>query len=171
MAEAVAGYDIPAFPSMSDFKIWAEVEPPKGTIYNYPLRPWHDAEYYITGSSGPPEIAVQMWNRSVIPAMVPTGLRQDHQGGDGLGQGRTGRLHSLASFSSPGLARLDQCDLGVAPMRCSCWPSLGVTSFRRGSQHPLSDLRHTVASPLTPQGWSDGPEAIDDPPLTDRIAE
>jgi hypothetical protein len=34
------------------------------------VRPWHDAEYYITGSSGPPEIAVQMWNRSVIPGMV-----------------------------------------------------------------------------------------------------
>jgi ABC-type glycerol-3-phosphate transport system substrate-binding protein len=70
MADAVAGYDIPAFPSFNDFKIWEDVEPPKGTIYNYPLRPWHDAEYYITGSSGPPEIAVQMWNRSVIPGMV-----------------------------------------------------------------------------------------------------
>ena len=70
MADAVAGYDIPAFPSFNDFKIWEDVEPPKGTIYNYPLRPWHDAEYYITGSSGPPEIAVQVWNRSVIPGMV-----------------------------------------------------------------------------------------------------
>jgi ABC-type glycerol-3-phosphate transport system substrate-binding protein len=70
MAEAVAGYDIPAFPSFNDFKIWEDVEPPKGTIYNYPLRPWHDAEYFITGSSGPPEIAVQVWNRSVIPGMV-----------------------------------------------------------------------------------------------------
>ena len=70
MGAAVAGYDIPAFPSFNDFKIWEEVEPPKGTIYNYPLRPWHDAEYYITGSSGPPEIAVQIWNRSVVPGMV-----------------------------------------------------------------------------------------------------
>src|ERR1700722_2439525 len=70
MANAVAGYDIPAFPSFNDLKIWEEVEPPKGTIYNYPLRPWHDAEYYITGSSGPAEMAVQMWSRSVIPGMV-----------------------------------------------------------------------------------------------------
>ena len=70
MAGAVAGYDIPAFPSFNDFKIWEDVEPPKGTIFNYPLRSWHDAEYSITGSSGPPEIAVQMWNRSVIPGMV-----------------------------------------------------------------------------------------------------
>ena len=70
MGAAVAGYDIPAFPSFNDFKIWEDVEPPKGTIFNYPLRPWHDAEYYITGSSGPPEIAVQIWNRSVVPGMV-----------------------------------------------------------------------------------------------------
>jgi ABC-type glycerol-3-phosphate transport system substrate-binding protein len=70
MADAVAGYDIPAFPSFNDFKVWEDTEPPKGTIYNYPVRPWHDAEYFISGSSGPPEIAVQIWNRSVIPGMV-----------------------------------------------------------------------------------------------------
>ena len=70
LAEAVVGYDIPPFLSMSDLKIWSDVEPPKGTVYNYPVRPWHDAEYYITGSSGPPEIAVQMWARGTIPTMV-----------------------------------------------------------------------------------------------------
>jgi ABC-type glycerol-3-phosphate transport system substrate-binding protein len=70
LTSAVVGYDIPAFLSMADFKIWGEVEPPKGTVFNYPVRPWHDAEYYITGSSGPPELAVQMWNRGVIPSMV-----------------------------------------------------------------------------------------------------
>jgi hypothetical protein len=69
-AAPVAGYDIPPFLSMSDLKIWEEVEPPKGTIYNYPIRPWHDAEYYIPGSSGPPEIAVQMWNRYLVPGLV-----------------------------------------------------------------------------------------------------
>ena len=70
MGAAVAGYDIPAFQSMTDFKVWSEIEPPKGTIFNYPVRPWHDAEYYITGSSGPPEVAVQIWNRSIVPGMV-----------------------------------------------------------------------------------------------------
>ena len=70
MSVGAAGYDIPPFPSMSDFKIWSEVEPPKGTIFNYPVRPWHGAELYLTGSSAPPEIAVQMWNRGVIPGMV-----------------------------------------------------------------------------------------------------
>ncbi len=70
LAAPVNGYDIPPFESMSNFKIWSEVEPPKGVVYNYPVRPWHDAEYYIPGSSGPPELAVQMWNRSVVPTLV-----------------------------------------------------------------------------------------------------
>src|SRR5580698_2679873 len=70
LTSAVFGYDIPPYISMSDFKIWADVEPPKGTVYNYPIRPWHDAEYYVTGSSGPPEIGVQAWNRGLIPTMV-----------------------------------------------------------------------------------------------------
>jgi len=70
LTTAVAGYDIPPYASMAGFKIWSEVEPPKGTVYNYPIRPWHDAEYYITGSSGPPDIGVQMWNRGLIPTMV-----------------------------------------------------------------------------------------------------
>jgi ABC-type glycerol-3-phosphate transport system substrate-binding protein len=70
LTTAVAGYDIPPYASMADFKIWSEVEPPKGTVYNYPIRAWHDAEYYITGSSGPPDLGVQAWNRGLIPTMV-----------------------------------------------------------------------------------------------------
>jgi ABC-type glycerol-3-phosphate transport system substrate-binding protein len=70
LAAAVQGYDIPPFESMSDLKIWSEVEPPKGTIYNYPVRPWHHAEYYVPGSSAPPEIATQIWNRYIYPGMV-----------------------------------------------------------------------------------------------------
>jgi ABC-type glycerol-3-phosphate transport system substrate-binding protein len=70
MADAVFGYDIPPFLSMADFRIWEEVEPPKGTVYNYTLRPWHKAEYYVPGSSAPPAIAVQMWTRATMPTMV-----------------------------------------------------------------------------------------------------
>jgi len=70
LTTAVVGYDIPPFQSMYDFKVWSDVEPPKGTIYNFPVRPWHDAEYYIPGSSALPEIAVQIWNRYVMPGMV-----------------------------------------------------------------------------------------------------
>ncbi|HQT76900.1 MAG: ABC transporter substrate-binding protein [Rhodospirillales bacterium 20-64-7] len=70
LTTAVDGYDIPPYLSMSDFKVWEMVGPPKGTVYNYPIRPWHDADYYITGSSGPPEIGVQAWKRGLIPTMV-----------------------------------------------------------------------------------------------------
>ena len=70
ISKGAQGYDIPPFATMSDFKVWEEVEPPSGTIYNYPVRPWHDAQYFLTGSSAPPDIAVQMWNRAVIPGMV-----------------------------------------------------------------------------------------------------
>jgi ABC-type glycerol-3-phosphate transport system substrate-binding protein len=65
-----AGYDIPPFLSMADLPVWAEMEPPKGTVYNYPLRPHHDAEYYIVGSSAPPDVGVQIWTQSMIPGMV-----------------------------------------------------------------------------------------------------
>jgi hypothetical protein len=70
LAAPVSGYDIPPFQSMTDLSIWSDVEPPKGTIYNYPLRPWHDADYYVPGSSAPPDIAVQIWNRYLVPGMV-----------------------------------------------------------------------------------------------------
>ncbi|MEJ0018980.1 MAG: extracellular solute-binding protein [Acetobacteraceae bacterium] len=70
LSSSVAGYDIPPFESMSNLPIWSELEPPKGTVYNYPVRPWHNAEYYIPGSSAPPEIAVQIWNRYLFPGMV-----------------------------------------------------------------------------------------------------
>ena len=70
MANGAMGYDIPQFPSMLNFKVWEEVGPPRGTIYNYPIRPWHDARNHIVGYPAPPEIAVQMWNRGTIPGMV-----------------------------------------------------------------------------------------------------
>src|ERR1700674_3745774 len=38
LVTANAGFDIPPFDGMMDFKVWEEVEPPKGTVYNYPPR-------------------------------------------------------------------------------------------------------------------------------------
>ena len=34
LTTATAGYDIPPYASMADFKIWEEVGPPNGTVYN-----------------------------------------------------------------------------------------------------------------------------------------
>ena len=33
------GYDLPPYAKLNDFKIWEEVGPPKGTVFNYPIRP------------------------------------------------------------------------------------------------------------------------------------
>ncbi len=67
---AVSGYDVPPFDSMLDFKVWEEVEPPKGTVYNYPLRPFHKAIPHIAALPAPPEIAVQIYNRGTMPTML-----------------------------------------------------------------------------------------------------
>ncbi len=66
----VIGYDVPPFQSMLDFKVWEEVGPPKGTVYNYPIRPFHKAEAHIAALPAPPEVAVQIYNRGTMPTML-----------------------------------------------------------------------------------------------------
>ncbi|MBV9757811.1 MAG: extracellular solute-binding protein [Alphaproteobacteria bacterium] len=66
----VLGYDLPPFPSMQDFTVWEKVEPPPGTVYNYPVRPWHNAKPNITASEAPPEIAVQIYNNAIHTSML-----------------------------------------------------------------------------------------------------
>jgi len=70
LCNAVDGYDIPPFLDMADFKIWSEVEPPLGTVYNYPVRPFHKATPSIAAYPAPPEIAVQIYNRATMTTMV-----------------------------------------------------------------------------------------------------
>jgi hypothetical protein len=55
---------------MLDFKIWQDVDPPKGTVYNYPIRPFHKATPHIAAMPAPPEIAVQIYNRGTMPTML-----------------------------------------------------------------------------------------------------
>ncbi len=64
------GYDVPPFASMTDFKIWDDVEPPKGTVYHYPIRASHHQENCIAVAPAPPEIAVQVYNRGTLPTML-----------------------------------------------------------------------------------------------------
>jgi ABC-type glycerol-3-phosphate transport system substrate-binding protein len=64
------GYDVPPFISMSDFKIWDEVGPPKGTVYHYPIRKGDQQEAWISMAPAPPEIAVQAYNRGTLPTML-----------------------------------------------------------------------------------------------------
>ncbi|MGE0224373.1 MAG: ABC transporter substrate-binding protein [Acetobacteraceae bacterium] len=63
------GYDIPPFPSMADFKVWENVEPPKGTVYNYILRPHHKSSAHIAAFPAPPDIGVQIYNRGTQATM------------------------------------------------------------------------------------------------------
>ena len=70
LATAVSGYDIPPFQSMTDFKVWEQVEPPLGTVFNYPIRPFHNATPSIAAFPAPPEIAVQIYNRATMTTMV-----------------------------------------------------------------------------------------------------
>jgi ABC-type glycerol-3-phosphate transport system substrate-binding protein len=65
----VLGYDLPPFDSMLDFPIWADAEPPKGTVYNYPVRPSQKAKPHIAALPAPPDIAVQIYNRGTMPTM------------------------------------------------------------------------------------------------------
>jgi ABC-type glycerol-3-phosphate transport system substrate-binding protein len=67
---AVLGYDVPPFASMTDFKVWDEVGPPKGTVYHYPIRPSHHQQNWIAVAPAPPEIAVQVYNRGTLPTML-----------------------------------------------------------------------------------------------------
>lgn len=68
--DAVIGYDVPPFDSMLDFKIWEQVAPPQGTVYNYPIRPFHKAVAHIAAMPAPPDIAVQIYNRGTMPTML-----------------------------------------------------------------------------------------------------
>ena len=62
---ASEGYDLPPYANMLDFKVWEKVEPPLGTVFNYPLRPSSGQKPSLAGSEATPEVAVQIYNRAM----------------------------------------------------------------------------------------------------------
>jgi ABC-type glycerol-3-phosphate transport system substrate-binding protein len=68
LVAASYGYDIPAYDKCLDFKTWEEVEPPKGTVYNYPPR--GDQIVSIAAAPAPPKIATQIYNQATMPKMI-----------------------------------------------------------------------------------------------------
>jgi hypothetical protein len=62
---ASVGYDLPPYAKLNDFKIWEEVGPPTGTVFNYPLRSASGQKPSLTASEAAPEVAVQIYNRGV----------------------------------------------------------------------------------------------------------
>ncbi|TMJ68806.1 MAG: extracellular solute-binding protein [Alphaproteobacteria bacterium] len=68
LVAASSGYDLPSFKSYYDFDTWQKVEPPSGTVYNYPPR--GDEQPTITGYPARPDIATQIYNQSLHTIMV-----------------------------------------------------------------------------------------------------
>ncbi len=72
-----SGYDIPPFLSMNDFGVWANEGPPVGTVFNYPIKPHHNARTSVAMAPAPAEFAVQAYqqalNTKVIARIVKGG--------------------------------------------------------------------------------------------------
>ena len=66
----VEGFDLPPFAGLLDFKVWETVSPPPGTVYNYPIRPWHNAQSSLAASEAAPEVAVQIYQNAVHNGIV-----------------------------------------------------------------------------------------------------
>ncbi len=78
------GYDITPYPAMADFKIWEQAGPPPGTLYNYPIRPTHDAQPCMAGYPAPPSIGVQMFQNGLLPLMIARVAQAGHSVEDTL---------------------------------------------------------------------------------------
>ena len=69
LVEASGGYDLPAFEKLTTLKVWAEAEPPKGTLYHYP-NPYHAQTLSIAASPAPPKIAQQIYAQATLTKMA-----------------------------------------------------------------------------------------------------
>jgi ABC-type glycerol-3-phosphate transport system substrate-binding protein len=68
LVDASKGYDIPCYAGCLDFKTWLEVEPPKGTVYNYPPR--GDTVVSIAAAPAPPKIATQIYTQATMTKLI-----------------------------------------------------------------------------------------------------
>ena len=69
MVNASGGYDLPSFEKLTTFKIWAEAEPPKGTLYHYP-NPYNHQTLSIAAAPAPHKIAEQIYNQGIQTQMA-----------------------------------------------------------------------------------------------------
>jgi ABC-type glycerol-3-phosphate transport system substrate-binding protein len=70
MVAASDGYDIPPFETLTDLDTWSTVGPPRGTVFNYPLRPHHHGTPSLAYAPAPAAIAVQMYNQGLQAKMI-----------------------------------------------------------------------------------------------------
>jgi ABC-type glycerol-3-phosphate transport system substrate-binding protein len=64
------GYDLPPYAKLNDFKVWEDVGPPKGTVFNYPLRSASGQKPSLAAAEAAPEVAVQIYNRGIHNQML-----------------------------------------------------------------------------------------------------
>jgi ABC-type glycerol-3-phosphate transport system substrate-binding protein len=65
---ASGGYDLPAYEKFTTLKVWAEAEPPKGTLYHYP-NPYNHQKLSIAASPAPPKVAQQIYSQATLTKM------------------------------------------------------------------------------------------------------
>jgi len=65
---ASGGYDLPAYDKLTTLKVWAEAEPPKGTLYHYP-NPYNHQKLSIAASPAPPKVAQQIYTQATPTQM------------------------------------------------------------------------------------------------------
>ena len=121
----IEGFDVPPFDSMTDFKVWETVEPPKGTLYSS-AAVVPGQQPHISGYPAPPALAVQIYQRGTMPTMLAKLQRGESiQARDRVGGRGTGGVQPEAST----FARV--CAL-------PSWPAMTakVVSLRTGSACP-----------------------------------
>jgi ABC-type glycerol-3-phosphate transport system substrate-binding protein len=69
LVEASKGYDLPSFANLTTLKTWAEIEPPKGTLYHYPNPHQHHVQS-IAAAPSPPRIANQIYTQATMTKMI-----------------------------------------------------------------------------------------------------
>jgi hypothetical protein len=65
---ASGGYDLPAYENLTKLEVWAEADPPKGTLYHYP-NPYNHQKLSIAASPAPPKVAQQIYSQATLTKM------------------------------------------------------------------------------------------------------
>jgi ABC-type glycerol-3-phosphate transport system substrate-binding protein len=65
---ASGGYDLPAYEKLTTLKVWADAEPPKGTLYHY-ANPYNHQKLSIAAWPAPPKIAQQIYVQATLCQM------------------------------------------------------------------------------------------------------
>ncbi len=69
MVVASGGYDLPSFEKLTTLKVWADAEPPKGTLFHYP-NPYKHQVLSTASAPAPHKIAEQISTASLMCQMA-----------------------------------------------------------------------------------------------------